>query len=63
MEVFRQWVEAANTLLLVAVAHSNRLGDVQHVGNVVPAVWVVRCRQVVIDHTRSVLFEQADQAI
>lgn len=60
MEVFGPRVEAANTLLLVAETDTDRLGDVQHIRNIIPAVRVVHSRQVIIDHARSIFFEQAD---
>jgi hypothetical protein len=61
VEVLGEGVEASNALLLVTETRTNRLGNVQHVGDVVPAVWVVNCRQVVINHARSVLFEKANE--
>lgn len=63
MEVLRQWVEAADTLLLVAEASADGLRNVQHVGNIVPTVGVVHSRQVLSQHARSILFEQANQTV
>jgi hypothetical protein len=63
VEVLRVRVEAANALFLVTETCAHGLRDVQHVGDIVPAVWVVLSRQVIIDHARSVLFEKTDQRV
>lgn len=63
MEVFGPGVEATNSLLLVTEAGANRLGDVQHVGDVVPAVGVVCSREVIIDEARSILLKEANERV
>jgi len=63
VKVFRPRVEAANTLLLVTKACADGLGDVQHVGNVVPAVRVVNRCQILVNTARSIFFEEPDQRI
>lgn len=60
MEVLRPRVEAANTLLLVTKSSTDRLRDVQHIGHIIPAVWVIGRRQVLSQHAWSILFEQTD---
>lgn len=63
MEVFRKRIEAANTLILITESDTNRLRDVKHIGDVVPAVRIVHGRQIVINHARPILFKQSYQRI
>jgi hypothetical protein len=63
MEVLGPRIEAADALLLVAETYSDWLGDVQHIRHIAPRIGVVRCRQVLSEHTRSVLLEQPDERI
>jgi hypothetical protein len=63
MEVFRERIETSYTLLLVAETCPDRLRDIQHVGDIVPAVRIVYCCKVVINHARSILLEQTDERI
>ena len=50
-------------MLLVTEACANWLGDVQHVGDIVPAVGVIVRRQVVVQHARSILLKQTNKTV
>jgi len=63
MKIRRPGIDAANALLLVAESCTDGLRDVQHIGNVVPAVRVVRGRQILSQHARSILFKETNQRI
>lgn len=63
MKIFRQRIEASNTLLLVAEPRPHWLRNVQHVRDIVPAVWVVCCGEIFIKHTRTVFLEESNERI
>lgn len=63
MEVLRQRVETSNGLLLVGETGSDWLRDIQHVRNIVPAVWIIGCGEVLVKHARPILLEEANKRV
>ena len=63
MKVFRERIETSYTLLLVAETCSYRLRDIQHVGDIVPAVRIVLRGDVFVNVAGSIFFEKTNQRV
>lgn len=62
-ETARDLVEAANFFGLIGEAYADRLREEEHVADFVPGVLVDVAGQVLRQHARAQLFEEADQAV